>query len=59
MLVRRLTIIILLVGLFATGLSAVVAETSHDRIARASTPANCGLTGSTSCIGPNAQRLER
>ena len=56
MFARRLTIMMLLVTLFAMGFSAVVAETSRERVTRQGVFASCGFSTGVDCFSGGAQR---
>lgn len=56
MLARRMTIMVLLVTLFAMGFSAVVAETSRERVVRQGVFASCGLAPGIDCFDDRTQR---
>lgn len=59
MLARRLTIMVLLVTLFAMGFAAVIEETSRSRTARLGTFSSCAFSLNDDCFGTHTQRRER
>lgn len=59
MFARRLTIMVLLVTLFAMGFSAVVAQTSGDRPARQGMFSSCNAANGADCLGTRQQTLIR